>query len=142
MTGCGKLPACLFFMYDRTSIPDLLGIDTDAGAVTMARELVEKWGMSRIHIEQGNAAEISYAPHDTIYWDPFAAPRREIMNRILETARPDATIILREPFGTGTLLMEPVMPYLDPRFVVTGESEGFPGRFMLKHYILRLAPAL
>lgn len=141
MTGCGKLPACLFFLYDRTSVADLLGIDSDAESVSMARELVERWGWSRIRIEQSDAAEISYAPYDLIYWDPFATPRRKIMSRILETACPDVTIILREPFGAGTLLMEPVMPHLDPRFIVTGESERFPGRFMLKHYLLRFAPA-
>ena len=141
MTGCGKLPASLFFMFDKTSVPDLLGVDIDAQAVAMARELVAKWRLDRIRIEQRDAAQISYAPYDLVYWDPFATPRRNIMHRILETAHPDVTIILRDPFATGTLLMEPVLPYLDSRFVVTDESEGFPGRFRFKHYILRLAPA-
>lgn len=141
MTGCGKLPACLIYLHDRTSIPDLLGIDTDDDAVAMARAVAARWGLNRLRIERADAAEISYAPFDAIYWDPFATPRRRIMERILRTARPDAVIILREPFGAGTLLLEPVMPILDSRFVVTGESEGFPGRFRLKHYILRLKPA-
>lgn len=62
------------------------------------------------------------------------------MHRILETARLDTTIILREPFAAGILLFERTRPLLDPRFMVVAESEAFPGRFMLKHVILRLAP--
>jgi hypothetical protein len=140
LMGSGKVPASLFFLHDRTTVARLVGIDRDAGTVRAARELVAHCGLDRIHIEQADAAAFDYGPYDVIYWDPFANPRRKVMERLLATARPGAVIILRDPFLAGTLLFESVMPYLDPRFLVGADSEAYPGRYMLKHYILQLAP--
>ena len=141
MLGCGRVPGSLFYLHDWTAVDRLVGIDTDPDALRMARELVAAFGLTRIRILAADACAFDYGDYDVIYWDPFAIPRRKVMERIASTARQDSVIILREPFFTGTLLFESVVPSLAPRFAICAESATFPGRFMLKHYLLRLRPA-
>ncbi len=137
MMGCGKVPASLFYLHDWTSIPSLTGIERDPQALTMASQLVNSFELERIKIVEGDAANFDYGAFDVINWDPFATPRLAIMEQLAATARPDAVIILRDPFLTGTLAMESMLGLLDSRFHICAESEAYPGRFMLKHYILK-----
>jgi hypothetical protein len=139
MMGCGRAPCSLFYLHDWTDIECLVGIDRDPHSLGMARQLVDGLGLPRIRIVEADACDLDYAEFDIIYWDPFALPRRKVMERIVETARSDSVVILRDPFFTGTLLFEPMARSLG-RLAICGESAAFPGRFMLKHYVLRFKP--
>lgn len=70
----------------------------------------------------------------------FLAPRRKIMERIAQTAREGATIILRDPFFTGTLLFERVGDALPPRLKTVRVLPRTRGRFMLEYRILEAGP--
>lgn len=138
LLGCGKVPVSLFSLHDQTEIPSLVGIDNLPEAVGKANILVDKFSLNRISIIRDDASTLDMSAFDVIYWGQFAAPRKAIMENILATAGKNCTIILRDPFLTGTLGFESVMPYLDKGFKICAQSEEQPGRFMLKHYILRL----
>ena len=139
--GCGRAPCSLFYLHDWTDVPCLVGIDRDPESLTMSRQLAEGFGLDRIRIVGADAADLDYSEFDIIYWGPFAQPRHKIMERLATTGRPGSVVILRDPFFTGTLLFEPMVPALDPRLAICAESSGYPGRFMLKHYVLRLTTA-
>jgi hypothetical protein len=139
--GSGRAPCSLFYLHDWTDVPCLVGIDRDQESLAMSRQLVEGFGLDRVRIVEADAAELDYSEFEVIYWGPFAQPRRKIMERLLATAGPASVVILRDPFLTGTLLFEPIAASLDPRLVICVESVGYPGRFMLKHYVLRLKTA-
>jgi hypothetical protein len=141
LMGCGRAPCSLFYLHDWTEVECLVGIDRDRQSLDMARELVDGFGLRRVRLVEADACDLDYAEFDVIYWDPFALPRRKIMERVVETARSDSAVILRDPFFTGTLLCEPMAGCLNPRLEICAESAGFPGRFMLKHYVLRFKPA-
>lgn len=138
IAGCGKLPASLFYLHDWTDVPHLVGIDNDQEAVVCAKRIVEHFNLSRITIEQADAVDFDYGEFDVIYWGPFANPRSKVMQRLLSTAKPESIIILRDPFFTGTLANEGILSSLDPAFEICKESGEHPGRFMLKHYVLKL----
>jgi predicted O-methyltransferase YrrM len=138
--GSGRVPASLLYLHDWTDVEDLVGVDRDPQSVAMARQLVDRLGMRRIRLVEADACDLDYGEFDVIYLGPFAMPRRKIMARVVETARSDAVVILRDPFFTGTLLFEPVAGSLDSRLAICAESAGFPGRFRLKHYVLRFKP--
>lgn len=57
--GCGIMPSSLIFMYEHTDVPDLHGIDNNAKAAACARAITTQWGMTRIHIDYADAADIS-----------------------------------------------------------------------------------
>jgi SAM-dependent methyltransferase len=138
IAGCGKLPASLFYLHDWTAADCLVGIDNDVKAVESARKIVAHFGLNRIQIDHADGIDFDYSSFDIIYWGPFANPRLKVMERILSTAKRDSIIILRDPFHTGTLANKGVLAELDPRFEICKVSDAHPGRFMLKHYILRL----
>lgn len=138
MLGCGKVPSSIFYVHDHTDIKDIVGVDNLPEAVEKAQALVGHHGLSRISIVQADAREFDLSRFDVIYWGHFCTPRRSIMDNIIATARKDSIIILRDPFHTGLLGTESVLPYLDRRLQVCSQSEEYTGRFMLKHYLLKL----
>ncbi len=137
MAGCGPVPDSLFCVHDHTSVERLVGTDRDPRTVGMARQLVNAFGLTRIRIEQADAGGTDYGDVDAICCSAFLAPRRAIMERIASTAREGCSIILRDPFFTGTLLFERALDALPPRLAVVKELPAARSRFMLKYYLLR-----
>jgi len=138
MLGCGKVPASLFYLQDHTNIPAIVGIDTAREAVDCSNALVAKFKLDRVRVLEADAATFDYSFFDAIYFDPFATPRMDILKQIRATARPNATIILREPQFTGSLAFERILPFMQPAFnlVKAGDPKKYLGRFMLRHYVL------
>jgi hypothetical protein len=139
--GCGRAPCSLFYLHDWTEVECLVGIDRDRQSLELAQQLVDGFGLRRVRIVEADACELDYGEFDVIYWGPFAMPRRNVMEQVVATARSDSVVILRDPFFTGTLLFEPMAGSLNPRLTICADSAAFPGRFVLKHYVLRFKPA-
>lgn len=137
--GCGKVPASLFFLQDQTNIPAIVGIDNLQEAVDCASALATKFKLDRVRVINADAAKLDYSFFDAIYFGPFATPRADVLKQIRSTARPNATIILREPQFTGSLAFERVLPFMQPAFnlIKAGDAKKYLGRFMLRHYVLK-----
>jgi SAM-dependent methyltransferase len=84
--GCGRVPATLFHLHDRTDIECLVGIDRDPQSLALARQLGDRFGLRRIRIVEADAGNMNYAGFDIICWAPFALLRRKIMARVAATA--------------------------------------------------------
>lgn len=138
--GCGKVPASLFYLQDQTRVPAIVGIDNVQEAVDCSNALVSKLNLDRVRIIKADATTFDYSFFDAIYFGPFASPRADVLKQIRSTARPNATIILREPHLTGSLAFERVLPYMQPAFdlIKAGDSKKYLGRFMLRHYVLQM----
>ncbi len=106
MLGCGKVPSGLFYLYDQTPIPAIVGIDNLPQASGRLNALLRKFNLDRVRVIEADAATLDYSYFDAIYFGPFAAPRKDVMKRIRATARPNATVILRDPILTGSLGLE------------------------------------
>lgn len=140
MLGCGKVPSGLFYLYDQTPIPAIVGIDNLPQAVEDSNALLRKFNLDRVRVIEADAATLDYSYFDAIYFGPFATPRKDVMKRIRATARPNATVILRDPILTGSLGLEKVLPYMEPAFTLlrSGDATKYRGRFMLRHHILKV----
>jgi hypothetical protein len=136
MVGCGPLPDSLLCLHDRTEVEALVGVDRDAGAVRMAQDLVDAFGLARIRIMQGDAMDLDYEGFDVICCSVFATPRLGIIQRVAATAGQECSIILRDPFFTGTLLFESVVRSLPPGLEVRAASQSTRSRFMLRYFVL------
>jgi hypothetical protein len=140
MLGCGKVPSGLFYLYDQTPIPAIVGIDNLPQAVDDSNALLRKFNLDRVRVIEADATTLDYSYFDAIYFGPFATPRKDVMKRIRATARPNATVILRDPVLTGSLGLEKVLPYMEPAFTLlrSGDATKYRGRFMLRHHILKV----
>ena len=140
MLGCGKVPSGLFYLYDQTPVPAIVGIDNLPEAVSDSNALLRKFNLDRVRVIEADATKLDYSYFDAIYFGPFAAPRMEVMKRIRATARANATIILRDPIHTGSLGLEKVLPFMEPAFslIKSGDPQKYRGRFMLRHHVLKL----
>lgn len=140
MLGCGKVPSGLFYLQDQTSVPAIVGIDNLPEAIECSNALINRFKLDRVRVVEADAATFDYQYFDAIYFGPFATPRRDVLKRIRATARPNATIILREPVMAGSLGFERILPFMQPAFtlVKSGDAQKNLGRFMLRHFVLRL----
>lgn len=138
--GCGKVPASLFYLQDQTRVPAIVGIDNVQEAVDCSNALVSKLNLDRVRIVKADATTFDYSFFDAIYFGPFASPRADVLKQIRSTARPNATIILREPHHTGSLAFERVLPYMQSSFdlIKAGDAKKYLGRFMLRHFVLKM----
>lgn len=137
--GCGKVPSGLFYLYDQTAIPAIVGVESSPQAVEDSNSLLRKFNLERVRIIQADAATVDFSFFDAIYFGPFTAQRKDVMKRIRATARANATIIVRDPILTGSMAMEKVVPYMDPAFtlVKSGDPVKYRGPFMLRHFVLQ-----
>lgn len=141
LIGCGPVPDSLFCLHDCTKIENITGVDRNAKAVHMARQLVTAFGLDRIRIEERDAGDIDCGGYDMICCSAFITPRQDALARIISTANPGSIVIVRDPVFTGTLLFERMLQRLPPQLELLAESPSAMGRFMLKYYIFRVVTA-
>lgn len=137
--GCGKVPSGLFYLYDQTAIPAIVGVESSPQIAEDSNSLLRKFNLERVRVIQSDAATVDFSYFDAIYFGPFTAQRKEVMKRIRATARANATVIVRDPILTGSMAMEKVVPYMEPAFklVKSGDPVKYRGPFMLRHFILQ-----
>jgi hypothetical protein len=137
--GCGKVPSGLFYLYDQTAIPAIVGINGTAQAVEDSNTLLRKFNLERVRVIESDAVNLDFSFFDAVYFGPFVPQRKDVMKRIRATARPNATIIVRDPILTGSMAMEKVLPFMEPAFTLikSGDPVKYRGPFMLRHFILQ-----
>jgi len=138
--GSGKVPAALFYFYDQSAIPAIVATADSPESVDQSNSLLRKFNLDRARVIQADPASLDYSYFDAIYFGPFEALRRDVMKRIRATARPNATIILRDPILTGSIALEKVLPLMEPAFTLEkmGDPVKVRGRFMLRHFVLKM----
>ena len=136
MVGCGPLPATLFCIHENTNVQKIIGVDNNREAVDTAVELLERHKIPRIQIKHATGINFNYQEADIIYVANLVSPKKKILNQIIETAKNDVQLILRDPCGMGILLSESGMEDLDPRLRLIGE--GIENKYFLsKHFFLQ-----
>ena len=136
MIGCGPLPTTLFCIHENTDVQAIIGVDNNQEAIDSAKKLIEYQEFPRIQVRKMDGIDFNYQKADVIYVANLVSPKKKILNQILETAKKDVQVILRDPYGMGMLLSESGMEDLDPRFQCIGE--GIKNRYFLsKHFFLK-----
>lgn len=115
----------------------IIGVDNNREAIDAAGKLIEHQEHPRIRLKHMNGINFNYQEADVIYVANLVSPKKKILNQIIETARKDIQVILRDPYGMGILLSESGMEDLDPHFKVMGE--GIENKYFIsKHFFLRM----
>ncbi len=115
MVGCGPCPTTIFHIFDRTAIPDIIGLDVVPDAIETARALTRRFGLSRVRLEVCDGQEFDYDGAQLVFISNMVSPKAGVLSRIADTAPAEVQIILRDPYSLGLLLAESGQRNLDPR---------------------------
>jgi hypothetical protein len=99
MVGCGAFPAAILLVRDLTSVPDLIALDVEFEAATMAQRVVDAIGDHRIHVHRIDGADYSYVGADVIYIANHVCSKARSIERVRDSAPQDAGVI-RSTLGT------------------------------------------
>jgi hypothetical protein len=106
MVGCGPLPVTLLHVCDRTRTPSIVGLELDADAASLAASVCGRTGRDRIRIAVADGCAYDFGTADVVYVANLVRPKRDVVARVAETARPGTRVVVREPFAAGALLAE------------------------------------
>ena len=118
MVGCGLKPFTIFHFHDKTSIPEIVGLDVEPEAIEATTSLATKLSYERVSAKQCDGREYDYAGAQIVYVACMVSPKPAVVSRIADTAPDDAQIILWEPYSLSRLWAERAENDLDPRLEV------------------------
>ena len=124
MVGCGTKPFSIFHFHDKTSIPEIVGLDVDPEAIEATTSLAAKLGYERVRAEQCDGREYDFAGAQSVYVASMVSLKTAVVSRIADTAPEDVQIILWEPYSLGRLWAERAESDLDPRLEVVGRGSA------------------
>ena len=136
MVGCGAFPAAILLVRDLTSVPDLIALDVEFEAATMAQRVIDAIGDHRIHVHRIDGADYSYVGANVIYIANHVCSKARSIERVRDSAPQDAVVIVREPYGVGRLVAETVVSHLPSPYRVAAIGANH-GTFYSRH--VRLA---
>jgi len=129
MVGCGAFPATLFWLYDHYPEGEYAGVDIDAECIDLAKEVVKFLGVGNIHLNRENGRDVDYSGVDFIFVANQVSPKKDVLERIAETADRNLPVVVRNPTRRGRLLAECVRENLPAGFKI--EAEGIESREFL-----------
>jgi len=118
MVGCGPHPSTIFHIYDKTRIPEIIGLDILPFAIEKTRALIERLRLSRVRAELCDGRAFDYARADVVFLANMVSPKAAVLSRVADTAPVNVQIVLREPYSLGRLWAESGEHELDPRLEV------------------------
>jgi hypothetical protein len=127
MIGCGRVPATVFHIHDRTDVPDVVGLDVVPESVEIAGALARKLGYPRARFELADGRAYDFAEAPVVFVGRMVSPKRAVLSHIADTAPANIQIIMRDPISVGLLWSECGEQDLDPRLEII--SRGRPGGF-------------
>ena len=140
MLGSGTLPVTLMHLHERTSIPVLVGVDTDPMAIQSIQRLQNVLGWTRLKAQEANALDhikCCYHKADVVYIANLIHPKVKALEIIGEQVRPGTCVIVREGVGIGEIFAESVTSQQLPSgFHLKGAGAGHSGRFHSRHVFL------
>lgn len=132
MIGSGKLPVTALHIIDRTAVDNVVCLDILPESIEMANQLKDKFGWTKISFECCDGSAYDFSNADFIYVANMVRPKKRVLKAILESCKPDASIVVREPYGLGQLWAEPSADAFKgmARIIAYGEGSRFLSRDM------------
>jgi len=136
MVGCGPLPVTMLQVFHNTSVPEIVGLDVDADALTVTRQLFEVLNPKRLSVELIDGSNYDFADADIVYIANLISPKQRVLEQVARTVASHTRIILRDPFAMGRLFAEPGALSLPAQLIATDTGDG-DRHFLSRHIFLR-----
>jgi 2-polyprenyl-3-methyl-5-hydroxy-6-metoxy-1,4-benzoquinol methylase len=124
MVGCGQLPVTAIHLIEESAIKHVTALDVSEQAIKVVTRLKEKFKWEKLDAQYCNGSEYDYNDADIIYIANMVRPKSAVINQVLKTARPDAEIIVREPYALGKLWADCAQSSLDSRLKIASFGPG------------------
>lgn len=108
MVGCGSFPITLFYVCEKYSNLNIIGIDNSPEAIINAKELKTKLNYQKLAFEIIDGINYNYSNIDIIFIANLVIPKTKVLKRIAMTCKQGTKIFLRIPVMYGSLLSEDV----------------------------------
>lgn len=118
MVGCGAFPATLLWFSDQLPAIDYIGLDIEPDCVLLANRMAGALGRRNLRFKTVDGCDFDYSGADFVYVANQVAPKRKVLERLLQYATPQLQVVVREPTHLGELLAAPVRSDLPPGFAV------------------------
>lgn len=122
--GCGRVPFTVFHVHEKTTIPEIIGLDILPEAIEAADALAARLGYGRMRTELRDGRSYDYSKAQIVYIAGMVSPKSAVLSRIIGTAPDDVEIVVREPYSLARLWLESIEHSLDPRLEVFGTGRG------------------
>ena len=133
--GCGSYPITamtLAKLYDA----NIVTIDTDAGAVTLAKRIISKYNLAdRVQAKHGNGTKYPLEDFDTVIISGCSVPKIKVLNHVLKNASPKSTIIIRSSILDIEAIVDSYNPKHDIKIIEKTENSPFPTARWESYYI-------
>ena len=105
MVGCGPLPETILFIADNTNIPEIVGIDCNQEAISMAGDVVKAMGhKDRVKLVYSYAEEYDFKDADIIHIANATHNKGIVLDKVAKTAKKNVEIIVRNPSMLSNLM--------------------------------------
>jgi hypothetical protein len=119
MIESGSIPSTIMYFYEKTNIPNLISIDSNQEAIYMMNEFLEGLNIKdRIQSDRVYPHLYDYKDVDAIYINGISLNKKNILNRIAETAPDHVQIIVRNPIGLKNLIYANARSGLNKRLII------------------------
>lgn len=106
MVWSWALPETLLYIYENTSIENIIWVDKNHEAIFMAWEMVSWLNVDKITFHQSLWEEYDFSEADIVYMPLFTYPKNKVLDRIVETWKDDVQILISIPKWFWNLLFE------------------------------------
>jgi len=122
--GCGAYPVTAITIA-KISEAKIVGIDKNPRSIKLARDIVKKRNLqTKIIIEHGNGMQYCLKDFDVIIISGCSYPKKQILERIFETAKPRSKIVFRSSYKPTKSILSCINSYKDS--ITIKKIENYP----------------
>lgn len=129
LVGCGSFPVTIFHVFDRVNVPNIVGLDDRHDATRLFQQVIDKYQLNGMRSVNCSGQEYDFSDAGVIYIANLVSPKKDVLNRIWETAPDNAQIIVREPYSIGRLWTEKGTDDLCDKFEVVAYGDYGPAYY-------------
>lgn len=136
MVGCGSMPETVIVLAFLTRIKKIIALDVSQDSLTLSKKVLEKLQLSsRVSNVCINGSSFDYSEFDGVHVANFVKDKKGVLNRISETVKKNAVIIVRSPRQLSSLIYESINPSDYSKLILNGVFRGGYDDFFVFHKV-------
>ena len=124
--GCGAYPVTAMTL-EKMNGKKIVAIDSNPKAVELAKQVINKKKINdKISIENGDGTNYPVKEFDAIIISGCSVPKIQVLKHVINTAKPNSKIIVRELFRTSSLITQIINSYENIELIKKITNTPFP----------------
>ncbi len=124
--GCGAYPVTAMTL-EKMNGKKIVAIDSNPKAIELAKQVINKKKINdKISIENGDGTNYPVKEFDAIIISGCSVPKIQVLKHVINTAKPNSKIIVRELFRTSSLITQIINSYENIELIKKITNTPFP----------------